>query len=93
MSALRIWITGRVQGVGFRFYTARAARDHGIVGKVRNRADGRVEIEAAGEPESLAAFIAELRRGPRGSWVEAVTQEPYDGAPDWKHFEIDRSSS
>src|SRR6185436_1706841 len=64
--AVRWRVRGRVQGVGFRWYTREVARVFGdgrIVGKVRNLPDGSVEIEAAGRAEDLALFEEEIRKG------------------------------
>jgi acylphosphatase len=57
-------VAGRVQGVGFREFTRRAAEGRGAAGFVRNRADGTVEARLVAPPEALAALIEELRRGP-----------------------------
>ncbi len=65
-------VTGRVQGVGFRYFTARAAGNHGLHGWVRNRRDGSVELVAEGPPQALARFNADLQRGPAGSFVAGV---------------------
>lgn len=62
-------IAGRVQGVGFRYFTRRIAQRIGIVGWVRNLPDGRVEAEAQAGTPDLAVFELELRRGPPGSHV------------------------
>ncbi len=58
-------ITGRVQGVGFRFFATSHASRHAVTGWVRNRPDGSVEIEAEGSRGNVDAFLAEIRRGPR----------------------------
>jgi acylphosphatase len=65
-------ISGRVQGVGFRFFTEAAARREGLHGWVRNLPDGRVEAAAEGEAEALERFERTLRQGPRGARVEHV---------------------
>ena len=65
-------VQGIVQGVGFRFFTEHAAAREGINGWVRNVADGRVEIEAEGEAESLERFEHRIRHGPSGARVEHV---------------------
>ena len=65
-------VTGRVQGVGFRMATARAAAANGVVGFVRNRADGAVEGEAQADASALAAFRAWLQRGPVLARVDAL---------------------
>lgn len=65
-------ITGRVQGVGFRWFTRRTAGELGVRGSVRNRPDGSVEVHAEGPAEVLARFEERLRRGPRGARVDGV---------------------
>ncbi len=86
--ALRFVVHGRVQGVGFRYFVARRARELGVTGWVRNREDGAVEGEAGGTPEGLAGFIAELRRGPRGASVTAVETSELESPPEKATFEI-----
>ena len=87
--ALRIRLTGRVQGVGFRWFTRRAAQELGLTGRVRNLPDGRVEVEVAGTPERLDAFRERLRQGPRGSHVTGLEEEELPQAPAWEGFVID----
>ena len=65
-------ITGRVQGVGFRFYTQRKARELGITGWVRNRRDGAVEAMVQGSSGAVEAMIAWARRGPPSAVVAEV---------------------
>lgn len=65
----RYLISGRVQGVGFRYFVRRAAGRLGVTGWVRNLASGEVEAEGQGAKEVLDAFETELRRGPSGSLV------------------------
>ena len=66
-------ISGRVQGVGFRYYMQRTAQQLDIAGWVRNRRDGSVEAVVHGSPESVAAMIAWAKRGPAGAAVTKVT--------------------
>ncbi len=65
-------IQGRVQGVGFRWWTRRVAGDLGLRGVVLNRTDGSVEVHAAGDRESVERFEAQLGDGPPGSRVDGV---------------------
>lgn len=65
-------LTGRVQGVGFRFFARAAARREGVHGWVRNVPDGGVEITAEGEREALDRFEHKLRQGPPTARVEHV---------------------
>ncbi|MBV6493485.1 MAG: Acylphosphatase [Turneriella sp.] len=65
-------ISGKVQGVGFRQFTARAAHNLKLAGWVRNLAGGSVEAEAMGEIVQINQFEAELRKGPPLSRVDAV---------------------
>jgi acylphosphatase len=69
---LHAYISGRVQGVAFRFFAQHEARVLGLTGWVRNLYDGRVEVVAEGEREQLEQFLAELKKGPRLARVEKV---------------------
>ena len=75
MIARRAVLSGRVQGVGFRFFAERVARDTGVTGWVRNRPDGTVETVVEGEKESVARYLERLRQGPAGSGVTSVAEE------------------
>ena len=72
MTTRRAVVSGRVQGVGFRFFAERAARDLGVRGWVRNLPDGSVETVAEGEEDAVSGYLARLRTGPGGSRVDAV---------------------
>jgi acylphosphatase len=72
--ARRFIVRGRVQGVGFRYFAIRAARKCGVVGTVRNTADGSVEAIAEGEADAISRFRRELERGPSYSHVTAVEE-------------------
>ena len=65
-------VTGRVQGVGYRFYAERKARELGIAGWVRNRRDGTVEAIIQGSPGAVDSMIAWARRGPPSAVVAQV---------------------
>lgn len=81
-TAARLEIQGRVQGVGFRWWTVRQASALGVTGWVRNRRDGAVEVLAIGEPAAVEALVEACRRGPVGAEVRALTRSPAedDGA-------------
>jgi acylphosphatase len=70
--ARRFIVSGRVQGVGFRYFAQDAARREGLHGYVTNRDDGSVEAVAEGDAESIERFERALRRGPSRSRVEQV---------------------
>jgi acylphosphatase len=69
---VHIWISGWVQGVGFRASARRKANELGIVGHVRNLPDRRVEIVAEGASEPLAELLAWCRKGPPGAKIQSV---------------------
>jgi acylphosphatase len=73
MRSVRLTITGRVQGVGYRIWAERKATSLDIRGWVRNRTDGSVELQASGDDEAVAALIEACRTGPRAAEVSAVT--------------------
>jgi acylphosphatase len=70
--ARRYVVSGRVQNVGFRFFTERAAVAEGIGGWVANREDGTVEVYAEGDREAIERFDAKIRRGPSAARVDHV---------------------
>jgi len=88
MKTVRAIISGRVQGVGFRYYVYRSARDLGISGFVRNLINGDVEVLASGEPEILNTFLEELRRGPRMAHVRDMKIATVDEYGSSDTFEI-----
>jgi acylphosphatase len=73
VEAVRLVVTGVVQGVGFRWFVRQVARDAGIAGWVRNNSDGSVELVAAGGlPGALPRLEAAVRHGPAGAHVTEV---------------------
>ena len=83
MRTVRLVITGRVQGVGYRAWAIDAARRLRLRGWVRNRADGSVELLATGEDDAVAALIAACHDGPFAAGVAdvAVSDANDDGSP------------
>ena len=72
MKALRVRVTGTVQGVGFRYYTHRMAVSLGLDGYVRNMSDGSVEAVAQGSAEMVDLFVEKISSGPSSSRVKGV---------------------
>ena len=72
---VRLLVSGRVQGVGFRYAAREAAVDCGVAGWVRNLPDGTVEIVAQGSPDAVDAMKAWAERGPSHARVEQVLVE------------------
>jgi acylphosphatase len=68
----RLIVSGRVQGVGFRYFTLDTARREGVTGTVRNLDDGRVEAVVEGERDAVERFERAVRRGPTGARVDDV---------------------
>lgn len=69
---VRFIVTGRVQGVGFRWFVMKRARALGLGGYVRNREDGSVEVVAAGEPGAVEQLAVEIGEGPSAARVDRV---------------------
>jgi acylphosphatase len=84
-AALRLVITGRVQGVGFRAWTRREARRRSLRGWVRNRFDGSVEALLIGPEAAVEALAEACRRGPGLAQVDGVNRFPAmdDGSTDF----------
>jgi acylphosphatase len=81
-------ISGRVQGVGFRWFAHDAAVREGVTGWVRNLPDGRVEALAEGESDAVDRLERALRSGPRGARVEAVAVDADAPSGRYKDFQI-----
>ena len=76
MLTRRLEITGRVQGVGFRYAMRHEAERRGVRGWVRNRSDGSVEALLAGDAEALEGLTAWARQGPPGAKVSQLHIHP-----------------
>ncbi|MCD6145176.1 MAG: acylphosphatase [Methanosarcinales archaeon] len=84
MKTIHIIVTGRVQGVGFRYFTVRCANNLGLCGWVRNLPDGGVEAVIQGQDDSIEQMIELLQEGPGASIVtdlkiEEIEQEEFSG--------------
>ena len=84
---LRCYVSGRVQGVGFRYATAEKAWNLGVQGYVRNLADRRVEVLACGEDHAVKALRNWLWQGPPLAQVQAVHCETASPT-EWQDFQI-----
>lgn len=85
---VRAIVRGVVQGVGYRCFAMRLARDYGLVGWVRNRGDGGVEVEVQGERGIVQSFLRDLRIGPRAAEVTSLDAEEIPLDPGEKRFDI-----
>ena len=72
MESIHLEVSGRVQGVGFRWFVVDQARELELSGWVRNRPDGKVEIAASGNAGALAQFESAVRNGPPGARVQNI---------------------
>ena len=83
-------VTGRVQGVGYRWWARAQAAQLGVVGTVRNADDGSVEVQARGSDDALADLERLLTEGPPHARVAQVDRIPVSLSPDAEGFEIVR---
>jgi len=88
MQRIHIWVKGVVQGVGFRFFTVRQARELSISGWVRNTVDGGVEIAAEGEEWKLKEFAASVKVGPSHSTVTGIEVKEEEYQNEFNGFEV-----
>ena len=89
MRGAHVVITGRVQGVGFRFWVEAEAVSRGLAGWVRNRRDGAVEAVFFGEDDAVGAMLEACEEGPASALVTGVTVSDTDQTP--SGFEILRT--
>jgi acylphosphatase len=89
--ARRYRVSGTVQGVGFRYFASRIARQLGVTGYAKNLRDGGVEVYAIGTAAMLAALRKQLERGPLSAVVSEVLEEDAAIEPKFEHgFSIER---
>jgi acylphosphatase len=87
---MHVVVSGRVQGVGFRWFVREAAIELGLAGWVRNRPDGNVEVAADGDDAGVSHFRELLRKGPPHAMVVSVDDVPSETKPLPDPFEIAR---
>ncbi|MCB1022830.1 MAG: acylphosphatase [Acidobacteria bacterium] len=88
--ARKFYVSGLVQGVGYRFFTQRAAAKHQVLGYVRNLKDGRVETLVEGEEDSVKSFHEELLTGPFYARVEMVEEIVIDPTGVYSLFIVEK---
>ena len=88
LQQLRARVSGRVQGVGFRYYALSQAESLGLTGWVRNRPDGSVEVLAEGSRPELEAFVDALWKGPSGASVRNVHVEWSPASGTFERFQV-----
>ncbi len=84
----KLFVKGKVQGVGYRAFAARVASQRGLCGGVRNLDDGRVELEVEGRKDQILILIDELKVGPPAARVTAVEVEWSPATGRFSHFQV-----
>lgn len=90
MIARHLFISGLVQGVGFRYFAQRAAATHQVRGYIRNLPDGRVEAWVEGKETNVTEFRHDLAAGPVHSSVENIEEIVVDPSGLYSTFRIER---
>lgn len=86
--ARRFYVSGRVQGVGFRYHVHDVARHEGVTGYVRNLPDGRVEALVEGDVEAVTRVERAIRMGPGGARIEHVEADVLTPSGVFKTFSV-----
>lgn len=82
-----VWFEGRVQGVGFRWHTAKIAREFDVAGTVKNLPDGRVHLHAEGSEKDVSSFIAAIEDEMK-SFIRSSEKQLRDGETQARGFSI-----
>jgi len=90
MIARKFLISGRVQGVGFRYFAQRSSAKHQIRGYVKNLEDGRVEVLAEGNAKAVEGFRHDLAAGPAYSQVGQIEELVVEPSGLYSSFRIER---
>ena len=88
MPSTQVFYEGHVQGVGFRYSVKQIAKGFDVIGWVRNLPDGRVELQASGEPAELSAFLEAIAQSELRAHIKKQTQSPVADPPATRGFEI-----
>ncbi|MEI7824663.1 MAG: acylphosphatase [Chlorobiaceae bacterium] len=81
-------VSGAVQGVGFRIFIDRKAKELKLCGWVKNRIDGSVEIDVQGPEQSIEELLLQAKRGPSRSMVSSIKKEEKEPDPNLDRFSI-----
>lgn len=84
----KVLLSGRVQGVGFRYFTESIADKYSVKGYVGNTPAGKVEILCQGEEEEVRTFIDEVSKGPAFSVITDIVKQEVDNSKIYNTFEI-----
>ncbi len=88
MRRIEVYVEGVVQGVGFRYFTRRVARELGVKGYVKNLPDGRVFIVAEGDEGQIEKFLSMIRKGPPLAIVKKVHVAEAEAKGEFEDFTI-----
>jgi acylphosphatase len=88
MSALQVFYEGNVQGVGFRYSVKQIAKGFDVTGFIRNLADGRVELQAAGDDGEVRAFLAAIGESELRAHIKKTTEHPLPASTSFAGFSI-----
>lgn len=85
---MQVFYEGNVQGVGFRWTVRNIAKGFDVIGSVRNLPDGRVELQATGEPDEVRAFLDAILESELRSHIRKQSEAPVANPPTFRGFEI-----
>ena len=88
MIGRQVFYEGRVQGVGFRYTVRSIVKGYDVTGWIRNLPDGRVELQAGGEPDEVNGFLAAILESDLNSYIKKHEQHEIPPPPGAKGFEI-----
>ena len=88
MSSTQVFYEGHVQGVGFRYTVKQIAKGFDVIGWVRNLRDGRVELQASGQPAELSAFLDAITQSELRAHIKKQTTHPLAEPSAARGFEI-----
>lgn len=88
MKRIHLILSGRVQGVGFRYFCLEQAEQLGLAGYARNRSDGSVEVEAQGEDAAIERFAKTVANGPRAAHVADIEREDIVSLSSEREFRV-----